>query len=162
MTRFNKNDEIRIARYVDGEMSSADRAEFSARLSKDAALLAALHTAEEASRVLHDARPESVPAPATFPCAVLDAIRCLPSRHELVKITTTEAENEERIVAVIAHGRRLLVAAVVVLSLSSLFCFNLLRSESGTLSAKAVDDEKLMKQLDEKARKNLVARIRRK
>ena len=127
-------------------------------MPKDAALRAALQVAEDASRALHDTCPQPVRAPANFSSAVLDEIRCLPSRDELVKITATEVEHAAKVESVVTYGRRLLVAAVVLFGLNLLFCFNLLRDDEG--EDLAADDQKIMKQLDEKAKKLLRNRLR--
>ncbi len=155
MNRVNKQDETRIARYLDGEMGDAESKEFDVRLQKDAILCAALRTAQEQSRVLHDACPEPPRASVNFGTAVLDKVRRMPSRDELEQITASE----ENIAAVIVYGRRLLVAAVVVFGLALLFSFNLLRNDEGS-ALQANDDKKLMDQLDAKVKKLQAERLR--
>ena len=157
MTRMNKQDEIRLARYLDGEMSTAERAEFDARLQGDPRLRAALDSAEEPSRVLRDARQEPVPASANFSAAVLDKVRRMPSRDELVQLTVSE----DNVAAVVTYGRRLLVAAVVLFGLGLLFGFKLLGDDHGP-QLQAIGDQKLMKELDEKVKQILEERLRQK
>ena len=145
MTRMDKQDEIRLARYLDGEMTTAERAEFDARLQRDPILRAAMDSAEEPSRALRDARQELSPASANFSATVLDKVRRMPSRDELVQLTASE----ENIAAVVAYGRRLLVAAVVLFGLGLLFSLNLLGNDHGP-QLRAIGDKKLMKELDVK------------
>jgi anti-sigma factor RsiW len=150
MTRMNKQDEIRLARYLDGEMPTAERAEFDTRLQRDPILRAALDSAEEPSRALRDARQEPLRAAANFSATVLDRVRRMPSRDELVQLTATE----ENIAAFITYGRRLLVAAVVLFGLGLLFGFNLVRNDHGP-ELQAIGDKKLMKELDTKVKQIL-------
>ena len=155
MNRVNKQDETRIARYLDGEMVDAESKEFDVRLQEeDPILCAALRTAQEQSRVLSDACREPLRASASFSTAVLDKVRRMPSRDELEQITASE----DNVAAVVAYGRRLLVAAAVIFGLALLFGFNLLRDDVGP--DLIADDEKLMKELDAKARELRAERFR--
>ena len=156
MTRLNKQDEIRIARYLDGEMVDAESKEFDVRLQSDPILCAALRTAQRDSCVLPDARTEPLTASANFSTAVLDKVRRMPSRDELERITASE----ETVAAVIVYGRRLLVAAVVVFGLALLFGSDLLRNDVGPVLR--ADDIKLMKQLDARAKELQAERLREK
>lgn len=155
MNRSNKQDEIRIGRYVDGEMVDVERKEFDNRLQQDPILCAALRLAQKQSRVLPDACPEPLRASADFSTAVLDKVRRMPSRDELERITASE----ESVAAVIVYGRRLLVAAVVVFGLALLFGSNLLRNDLGS-KLSAITDKELMEQLDARAKELQAERFR--
>ena len=147
MTRVNKTDEILIARYVDGELSDADRAAFVARLERDADLQTAVQAAETQARTLREADPQPLRAPAGFSTSVLDSVRRMPSREELVQITNDEADVE----ALVSFGRRLLVAAVVLCVAGFLFGFKGWQGVGGDLSADP-EDRKLMQELDTKVK----------
>ena len=158
MSSRSRVDEMQIARYLDGEMSAADRAGFESRLQEDAALRAALQAAEESCRILREACPAPLRAPAGFRSGVLDAVRRMPSREELVQLTTSE----ENVAQVVAFARRLLVAAAVILGLGLLLGLDLLRADEGAELQADEADQQLMDQRDAKARHLLEERLRQK
>ena len=148
---ISRHDQRSIHRYVDGQMDAAERERFESRLQREQELHDAVDATRAGSVALREAAAEPMRAPATFAAGVLQQVRHLPSRDELVQITDAEEAHAASVELAIAHGRRLLVAAVVVFGLSMLFCMGLLRRDAEELSAKPAEDQKLMKQLDAKA-----------
>jgi anti-sigma-K factor RskA len=143
--RLNKNDERLCARFVDGEMTAAERAEFEKRMANDRDLAVAVQRVDADARAVRGALPETHKAPAGFSTAVLDKVRCMPSREDLIQLTV----DEDTVASIMVYGRRLLVAAVVVFAISMLFSFQLFKSAGGTdLEADAL--KKQMDQLDQK------------
>lgn len=148
MSRPNKNDECSTARYLDGQMPAAEREAFVRRLQSEAQLRDAVCAAEEQTRRIRALAEPSMTAPAGFSAAVLDSVRRMPSRDELVWLTN----DEESVVSMIGFARQLLVAAILVLGLALLFGFNLL----GNVDNEELDAntrEQQMQELDKLVKK---------
>ena len=154
MSRPPKLDERSIGRLIDGELSPGERAEFERRVDAEALLRGAVETAREQARLISSTDAEPMCAPPDFSSAVLDRIRRMPSRDDLMRQTHDEEVEAE--VAVFARG--LMVAAAILLGLSVLFGLKMFE-ESGSPQELQAEDDQMIEQIDElvrtRARENL-------
>ncbi len=147
MSRLSRVEELAIAHYVDGKMSQAERDAFERRVSDKPHLQAGLTAALDRSRLLRSVGEPVMRPPGRFAASVMEEVRNLPPRVELVRIT----QDETLMGDALRHARRLLAAAVLLFSVSNLFTLDLLGPpDSGQLSASDVQEE--MDQLDEQVR----------
>lgn len=154
MTKLNKTDLRLLARYVDGEMAGDECSNFEQRLGQDSALRVAEAAARQQSQGIRDADPLVVAAPDGFAASVLDSVRCMPSREDLIQ----QCAEEEAVVAVVGYARRLLIAAVLVCGFSVLFGLKILVSAD---TGKIVASEQELKELDAKVRAMKMAELER-
>ena len=143
MSRPNKNDERSNARYLDGQMPAAEREAFVRRLQSEAQLRDAVCAAEEQTGRIRASAEPPMTAPAGFSAAVLDSVRRMPSRGELVRLT----DDEESVMSLVGFARQLLLAAILVLGLALLFGFNLLGNVDNE-ELDAITREQQMQELD--------------
>ena len=145
MSRLQKNDELLVARYVDGEMPDAARRDFEQRLRSEAALERAVAAAREHSALLRATAERPVAAPAGFASSVLDSVRRMPSREELVRLTEHEASIDETL----RFARRILMAAVLLFGFAVLFGLGLFIGADND-KLEAGDLEQRMHELDQR------------
>ena len=156
MSRLSRVEEKAVARYVDGEMSPTEREAFERRAAGEPRLQAGLTAALDQSQLLRSATEPTVRPSSRFAVSVLEEVRSQPPRTDLVRFT----ENENLLGEALRHARRLLAAAVILFSLSSLFTFDLLGpTDRDQLSASDLQEE--MDQLDQKVLELKKARQRR-
>jgi len=136
-------DLLQVQRYVDGELSPGGCAAFEARLGEEPSLLAAVEAAREQRRLFQDDPAGQVPPkPLGIADTVMDQVRRLPRREELMQLV----EGEELADVVATTGRRWLIAAAVLLVAAVLFGARLIQPSGGEAHAR---DEVELRQLDE-------------
>jgi anti-sigma factor RsiW len=138
-------DERLCARFCDGEMSATEHAAFERRLADEPVLAAAVQRARADSRAVRDVEPQPLRAPAGFGTAVLEKVRRMPSREELIEQTLAE----DTVASLVTYGRRLLAAAVVLFAFAMLFSFQLFKNVGGK-ELHAFELTKQMRDLDHK------------
>ncbi|MHC4077417.1 MAG: hypothetical protein ACYST0_03120 [Planctomycetota bacterium] len=140
-----KADLLQVQRYVDGELAAADRAALEARLGEEPTLLAAVEAARDQCRLFQDDPAKQLPPRKPAPGqggvvdAVMDQVRRLPRREELVRLV----EGDELAEVAAAVGRRWLVAAAVLFVVALLFGARLIQPSGG--EARAADETELQK-----------------
>lgn len=140
----NEKTMIEAARYVDGQLDTPQRAAFEARLLREPDLRAAVQETRALRLVIaHAAADEPPVVPPTFRTRVLQEIRRVPSREELLE-DVAEATAEPG--AAFATARRLLAAAALIFGLALLMFSGLLRSAD---HARLEATPGVLKQLDE-------------
>ena len=155
MSRINKADELLVARYLDGELDSSARERFEDRVDREAVLRGSLERLRDDRRLLRSAAGSADLPPAGFADGVLDLVHAMPPRRELIRMVADETALSE----VARHARRLLVAAVLLFTLSTLFGLGLLGDmDPDQLSAS--DLEQKMEELDAKAKARREAELR--
>ena len=147
MSRPPKMDERSIARLVDGEMSPGARAEFERRVDAEARLRGAVETAREQARLISSTDPEPMCAPLDFSAAVLDRVRRMPSRDDLMR----QSHDEEVEVEVVVFARKMIVAAAILFGLAVLFGLKMFEG-SGSPQELQAEDDQMIKQIDELVR----------
>ena len=132
MKKRSEEDERLVSRYVDGELSESARAEFEARMRADPLLREAV-AAQRGVRdwfadVEHDPSGHDTPrASRDFADRVMSEARRLPPRQALLQELGVEGEVEARQRVELSTGRRLVIAAMLILSASLLFAAQLIR-----------------------------------
>ena len=142
-----KADLLQVQRYVDGELSPEGCAAFEARLGEEPSLLVAVEAARE-QRLLFQDDPagQLPPKPLGVADAVMDQVRRLPRREQLIQLV----EGDELADVMAATGRRWLIAAAALLVVALLFGARLIQPSGGDVHAR---DEIELRQLDEVYRK---------
>ena len=134
-------DLLQVQRYVDGELAPADRTAFEARLGEEPTLLAAVATARDQRRLFQDdpgkrlapKTPAPAPGQSGVVDAVMDQVRRLPRREELVRLV----EGDELADVAATVGRNWLVAAAVLIVVALLFGARLIQPSGGEAEAAA-------------------------
>ncbi len=140
-------DLLQVQRYVDGELSPEASRALAGRLRDEPSLQVALEAARAQRRLFADDPAAELPAkPLVEVESILEHVRRLPSREELVGLV----ENEELSEVVAATGRRWLVAAALLLTATVLFGARLIRPSGGEAYAQEAAE---LRQLDEIYRK---------
>jgi anti-sigma factor RsiW len=148
MNRVSKTDQSLVNRFVDGEMEGAELQSFEGRLEQDAALRAAEAETRQQSQSIRasDPLPASATAPAGFATKVLDSVRRMPSREDLV----AQCAEEDATAGALGYARHLLVAAAVICGLALLFSLKaLVVTDTGSLQASDQELEALDKKVKE-------------
>lgn len=156
MKRLSKTDELLLARYLDGEMTAGQRADFESRLAEDPALQAAEAEARQQSGAIRDSDPLLFGSriPVGFATSVVQSVRQMPSREDLI----AKGVEEEAVCVAIGHARRLLTAAVVVCGVSLLFGLKVLVApDTGSLQA----SQQELQELDKKVKEMKTAELQR-
>lgn len=143
MSRIKRADLMEVQRYVDGELSPDRRAHFEARLGEEAALRAAVEAARDQRRLFQDDPAGQLPPkPLDVADAVMDRVRGLPRRDQLMQVV----EGDELADAVAATARGWLLAAAVLVVAALLFGARLIRPSGGEAHAR---DQVELERLDE-------------
>ena len=156
MKKLSKTDQVLLARYLDGEMAASQRADFESRLAQDPALRVAEAEAREQSRGIRDSDPGAFggQVPVGFAASVVQSVRQMPSREDLVARTV----EEDGVFVAIGYARRLLTAAVVVCGLALLFGLKVLVvADTGSLQA----SQQELQELDKKVKAMKIAELQR-
>ena len=152
--KLSSTDRTLLNRYVDGEMTVAECTEFEQRLARDTDLRSAEAVAREQSRLIRGVDVGPGRAPHGFSKTVLDAVRRMPSRDDLVRETADEAT----VASVAIFARRLTVAAAVLFAIATLFGLRVLvEGDTGIIMA----EDKELEQLDKKVRAMKMEDLRR-
>ena len=156
MRKLGKADQVLVARYLDGELVGDQRLEFEKRLVADAALRAAADSLC-AQRLRIRAADPAVPAgpvSGDFAASVVQQVRRMPSRSDLVAQSTAEAAAA----TAVDYARHLMVAALVVCGFGLLFGLKVLVApDTGALQA----TEQELLDLDAKVKEMKTAELQR-
>ena len=137
---------IEAARYVDGELSAELRSAFEARLPRDHALAQAVSETRELRLLFAPSRDPVPPVLSPgFRTRLLQEVRSLPSRDDLLAELGEEGELEQAQGASSETARRLLLAAALIFGLALLMFSGLLRG-ADTARLEATPD--LLRRLD--------------
>jgi anti-sigma factor RsiW len=137
--RVSDDDERNVHRFLDGELDEAASAGFRARLAAEPGLRERLAEARALRVGFEAGRGRAIAAPAGFTASVVAGVRQLPARAEL--------EQREVAESVIRLCRRLLVAALVVLSFGVAWHVGLLDAHRDTLEAAPAEVRSEMERL---------------
>jgi hypothetical protein len=150
MTPLPESDRLLAQRYADGELHGDDLARCEQRLLREPALRACADELRSL-RALFAADRSGRPAPAPgpdFAAAVLNQVRRLPSRAELLAEPSERGEVEQVQLLVARTGQRLLAAAALIFAVAMLIVSGVLRPVGGSsLEASKNDVRKLMEQI---------------
>ncbi len=141
---LTEEDQMLVARFVDGELDAPARREFETRLADEPALRAAVDELTQTSSLFDAGRAEATPQPSEgFQDRVLREIRRLPTGQELATAGSGDVAHFE------AFCRRLMVAAVLLIGLGVLVFAGILRqSDTGKLEASPQEVREEMERLD--------------
>jgi anti-sigma factor RsiW len=140
--RNDEFDTMSVARYVDGEMTAAERARFAARLDADPELRRAVLELEDLRRCIAAAAT----TPVRQPCPGFRARVAAEVAGFGGAAGSREAAELER---VMVFARRVMVAAVLVFGVAILMFAGLLRStDSGRLEASPAEIQRAIEKLD--------------
>ena len=159
---LSKTDRTLVARYIDDELDAQERAQFEQRLASDLTLSSAVTDARSHRDLLRAADPvASGPvasgqvAPAGFAAGVLDSVRGMPARSELVE----QVREEEAVGDAVTFSRRIAMAAAVLFGIGVLIGAKvLLTTDTDEIQASQAQ----MRKLDERVKAMRVEDLRRK
>ena len=145
MKHLSDEDQRLVSRLVDGELVGEELANLERRLLQERPLREAVEEQRESREWFGRVRDERDPVvPPDFSDRVLAGVRDLPERSVLLHEAAVPGEIEREREGAIVTARALLVAAVLILSLSLAVSGGLMtRSDSGVLEAadsKLVDE----------------------
>ena len=147
MKKRSEADERLVSRLVDDELSERERAEADERLRGDARLRDEVAAQREVhewfTEVRRDPGDDQTPRGSRgFTDRVMSEARRLPPRHALLQELGVEGEVEARQRSELRTGRRLLIAAALVLCGSVLFAAQLIR-RTDTRHLEAIDQRRI-------------------
>ncbi len=145
---LNDSDSRLVSRFVDGEMDATERAAFCSRLDDDVELTNAVTEAREVVRWFAERRSteRDEQLSSGFEQRVLTEVRRLPSRAQLLSELAEPGEEERDSARAHAVVRRILVAAVLLFSISVLTLAGVLKFAPEPNQAKAAAQE--LRELD--------------
>jgi anti-sigma factor RsiW len=150
MRHPDKAELLLIGRFVDGELGGVEHAAFARRVAADADLRAAIDDLRKHRRLVRSADDAVGPmagVPVGFAARVLDSVRRMPSREELVRLS----DEGDWIAEVVGFARRLVVAAAVILGVALLLGLLALGApDTENLSASATEE---LRQIDQRVLK---------
>ena len=148
MNRVSKTDQSLLNRFVDGEMEGEELLNFERRLGQDANLQTAEAEIRKQIQSIRASDPWSSgsTAPAGFATTVVDSVRRMPSREDLI----AQSAQEDAATVALGYARRLLVAAALICGVALLFSLKtLVATDTGSLQASDQELQALDKKVKE-------------